>query len=61
VYGGVTPDQARTKAEKVRGRVAEDRDPLQERDEQKAAAREARANTVDAMLDEFRDSAISSG
>lgn len=55
LHGDITPEQARTKAEKRRGEVASDRDPLAEREAKRIAAKIAGANTVDALLDSFLD------
>jgi integrase len=49
VHGEITPDEARTEAEKRRGEIAERRDPLQEKQQQRAAG----GNTVNAVLDAF--------
>jgi integrase len=51
VHGEITPDQARTEAERRRGEIADRRDPLQEKQQQRAEA--AGTNTVNALLDAF--------
>jgi integrase len=53
ILGEITPDQARAKAESTRGAVARDRDPLAERLAARAAAKDAKVNTVDNLLDVF--------
>jgi integrase len=49
LHGRVTPDEARDFAKKRAGEVADGRDPMAERDSQRAVA----ANTVDSVLDKF--------
>jgi integrase len=56
MHGKITADQARTLAKKRSGEVADDRDPMAEREEAKAEAvreRLTEKNTVDAILDAF--------
>jgi integrase len=56
LHGKVTVDEARDLAKKRAGEVANERDPVAERKERRAAARaaaNAQAATVDALLDNF--------
>ena len=56
LHGSITAEQARTLAKKRAGEVADDRDPIGEREAARAVAAKARAavvNTVDAVLDVF--------
>jgi integrase len=49
LHGAITPDEARGLAKKRAGEVADDRDPVAERE----AARAAESNTLDAVLDTY--------
>jgi len=53
IHGRVTPDKARKLAKQRAGEVAGDRDPAAERQAARAGATEAKANTVNALLDAF--------
>src|SRR5215470_19149157 len=53
IHGRITPDKARKLAKQRTGEVAGDRDPAAERRASRAKAIEAKANTVDAVLDAF--------
>jgi integrase len=53
LHGNITPDEARALAKKHAGAVASERDPAAERQRQRAKAKSAAAETVDAVLDAF--------
>src|SRR6266851_9707156 len=56
LHGSITPDEARVLAKKRAGEVADKRDPVAEREAERAEAAKARdgdVNTVDAILDNF--------
>ena len=56
LHGSITPDEARDLAKRRAGEVAAKRDPVAERKAERAKAaraRDADANTVDAILDHF--------
>ena len=56
LHGSITPDEARDLAKRRAGEVAAKRDPVAERKAERAKAaraRDADANTVDAILDNF--------
>jgi integrase len=56
IHGSITPDQARDLAKKRAGEVADNRDPVAEREEVRAQASRVRLiekNTVNAVLDAF--------
>jgi integrase len=53
IHGRITPDKARKLAKQRMGEVAHDRDPAGERQAARANAIEAKANTVDALLNAF--------
>jgi integrase len=56
LHGAITVDQARTLAKKRAGEVADNRNPVAEREEARAEAAKAKVadqNTVDAVLDAF--------
>lgn len=56
LHGSITADEARDLAKKEAGKVADNRDPVAEREAKRAEAareRQAEANTVDSVLDQF--------
>jgi integrase len=53
LHGNITPDEARALAKKHAGSVADRRDPAAERQHQRAKARSAASETVNAVLDGF--------
>src|SRR6516225_2192899 len=53
LHGNITPDEARALAKKHAGAVASERDPAAERKIQRAKAKSAASETVDAVLDGF--------
>ena len=55
IHGDITPDKARRLAKSRIGAVADNRDPVRERKEALAKAKETAANTVDCLLDVFLD------
>src|SRR5215469_11134512 len=53
LHGNITPDEAREMAKKHAGAVADRRDPAAEHKAQRATARSAASETVNAVLDAF--------
>ena len=53
LHGNITPDEARALAKKHAGAVASERDPAAERKIQRAKAKSAASETVNAVLDGF--------
>jgi len=61
LHGNVTADQARRLAQKHAGSVADRRDPVAEQERQRAEAKRAAAETVNAVLDRFLERHVRPG